>query len=277
MKLALPLLLVLQTWAVFAYDPSQREVKNSIPPEIEGLKVENRLGQKINLDREFLNEDGNKVSLRSLFESGKPILLSLVYYRCPTLCNFHLTGLNNIFKGFDWNLGDKFEYVAISIDPEETPALAKAKKKAFTDDYSKSAKGRSAAGWHFLTDNSGTVKDLATELGFPYRYNEGLKQWNHPSVVYILTPTGTISRYLQGIQFSETDLKLSIMEASGGKIGGVLDKFIMYCYQFDPNRNRYAIYAMNIMRIGAVFTVFLIGSFLLRFWMKNSRIAGEAI
>jgi protein SCO1 len=262
---------------LFAYDPANPDVKNSLPSEIAGMKVENHLGQKINLFREFLDEDGNKVALGDYFKPTKPVLLSLVYYKCPTLCNFHLTGLNNMFKGFEWNLGDKFEYIAVSIDPNEKPDLAKVKKKAFVDDYSKSGKGRNGEGWHFLSDNADAVKELAAELGFPYRYNPGLKQWIHPAVVFIITPDGKISRYLQGIMFTDTDLKFSIMEASDGKVGGVIDKFIMYCYQFDPTKNRYAVYAMNIMKLGAGLTILILGIFLIQFWYKNSRKMGEVV
>ncbi|HNK57309.1 MAG TPA: SCO family protein, partial [Leptospiraceae bacterium] len=131
---------------------------------------------------------------------------------------------------------------------------------------------------HFLTGEEPQIKELADSLGFKYKWNAPIKQWIHPAVAYIITPEGKISRYLHGIEFGERDLKLSLVDASNGKIGNFIDKFALFCFQFDPNKNKYTLYAYNIMRIGGAITVVILGAFLFAFWrlqMKNTNTKGE--
>ncbi|HNM05245.1 MAG TPA: SCO family protein, partial [Leptospiraceae bacterium] len=93
--------------SLYAYDPEHTAADNKLPKEIELLKPVNEIGQKVNLDLEFLNEQGKPVRLKEIFSKGKPVIISMVYYKCPTLCNFHLSTVLNTFKGLDWAVGDK--------------------------------------------------------------------------------------------------------------------------------------------------------------------------
>ncbi len=145
-------------------------------------------------------------------------------------------------------------------------------------DYIKDNPKRSGDGWHFLTGQETQIKELADSLGFKYKWNAPIKQWIHPAVAYIITPEGKISRYLHGIEFGDRDLKLSLMDAANGKIGSFIDKFALFCFQFDPNKNKYTLYAYNLMRIGGAITAILMAVFLFMFWrlqMKNTTTKGE--
>ncbi len=265
--------------SVFSFDPEAAKQKNEMPLEIKDMKIIEKLGEKIPLDLNFKNEDGKNISLSEIFSKGKPVLLTIIYYRCPTLCGYHMVGIQNTLKDLNFNVGEEFQYVAVSMDQNETPDLAKVKRKSFIDDYSKSKKERTNTdGWYFLTGNETSIKKLADSVGFPYRYNIGLKQWIHPAVAYIITPEGKVSRYLHGIAFDAKDLKLSLIEAASGKIGNFIDQFTMYCFKFDPDKNKYVIYAVNIMKIGGALTVLLLSIFLYSFWqtqVKKNLIQGE--
>lgn len=262
-----------------AYDPAYTESNNELPNEIVDLKIVEKYGNKINLDLQFKNEKSETVSLKDFFKSSdKPVFLTIIYYRCPTLCNFHLNGISKVFKSLDWNVGKEFEFVAVSMDPNETPELASKKREAYVMDYVKNNPKRSGDGWHFLTGKEEEIKELADSVGFKYRWNAPIKQWIHPSVAYIITPDGKISRYLHGIEFGERDLKLSLIDASNGKIGSFMDKFALFCFQFDPNKNKYTLYAYNLMRLGGAITVVIVAVFLFMFWrlqMKNTTTKGE--
>ena len=59
----------------------------SLPPQLEGIGIEERLGRQIDLDLQFTNERGYQIPLRSFFHKDKPVILNLVYYACPMLCN----------------------------------------------------------------------------------------------------------------------------------------------------------------------------------------------
>ena len=53
------------------------------------------------------------------------MILALVYYRCPLLCNQVLNGLTRSLKPLSLDAGKDFDVVAVSINPEETPELAR--------------------------------------------------------------------------------------------------------------------------------------------------------
>lgn len=269
MRLIFAFLILSTTVSIQSYDPEHTKLKNKKPSEIDGLVVQSKLGDKIPLELNFKNEEGKSVSLGSFFNQGKPVILSMVYYRCPTLCNHHLNGINKVLKETDWNLGDKFLFLAVSIDPTETPELAQQKRNAYMEDYKSNGKFRLDSGMHFLTGDETSSRALADSLGFPYRYNPGNNQWIHPAVAYIITPDGKISRYFNGISFAERDLKLSLVEATDGKIGSIMEKVALFCFQFDPNKNKYILYAFNLMRIGGGITALFIAGYLITFWRKN--------
>ena len=272
-------ILIFYAFGIYSYDPSYTERNNELPNEIVDMKVVEKNGNLINLNLQFKNERGDIVTLKDYFvKSDKPVFLTIIYYRCPTLCNFHLNGISKVFKALDWSVGNEFEFVAISMDPNETPELAAKKKEAYVMDYIKDNPKRSGDGWHFLTGQETQIKELADSLGFKYKWNAPIKQWIHPAVAYIITPEGKISRYLHGIEFGDRDLKLSLMDAANGKIGSFIDKFALFCFQFDPNKNKYTLYAYNLMRIGGAITAILMAVFLFMFWrlqMKNTTTKGE--
>ena len=271
MKLSSIYLILLFTFPLLSYDPAYTKSKNELPLEVKDLKIQEKTGTTINTDLTFFNEEGKSVKLGSVFNQ-KVVLLTIVYYRCPTLCGYHLQGLMATLKDLEWTVGKEFEFVAISMDPTEKSDLALAKRNSFIEEYKKSSSNReSSSGWHFLTGDEKTIQELADSVGFPFRYNSGLKQWIHPAVAYVVTPDAKLSRYLHGIAFDSKELKLSFIAAADGKLGSFIDKFTMFCYQFDPNKNKYTLYAYNLMRIGGFITVVILAAFLFSFYRSQTK------
>src|SRR5207245_2155385 len=148
----------------------------------------------------------------SFFQSGKPVILDLVYYSCPMLCNLLLNGQTSSLRELDWTPGKEFEVVTISINPSETFNLAQQKREQYVTSY-----GRQTTGWHFLTDYQGNAKKLADQTGFHYKYDERQQQYAHAAAITVLTPAGKIARYLYGIKFKQRDLRLALTEAKEGR------------------------------------------------------------
>jgi len=96
-------------------------------------------------------------------------------------------------------------------------------------------------------------------------------EFAHPAVSFILTDNGIISRYLYGINYASKDLRFSLMEASEGKIGDTFDKFLLFCYHYDPDSKGYVLFAGNVMRIGGVITMMIIGIVLTLLWRSEIR------
>jgi protein SCO1/2 len=239
-----------------------------MPPEMEGVGVTERIGQPVDLDLTFIAENGYPLPLRQLVTGERPVILNLVYYNCPMLCNLVLNAQVKALRDIPWTPGREFDIVTISIDPNETFALASAKKQAYLAAYDKPAPG-----WRFLADHDGNVKKLAAQLGFRYRYDARQQQYIHNAVIFVLTPGGRVSRYLYGIQFKVKDLRLALVEASEGKFKATVDQLLLFCFHYDPQARSYVPFATNIMRAGGLLVVLVLGGALARLWLRERRYA----
>lgn len=248
-------------------DPT-RAASDTVPIEIQGVGITEHLGEKIDLGLEFTNDDGQIVQLGEFFKSHRPVMMAMIYYNCPNLCNFQLNGLIDVLKKTKGRAGIDYELVAVSMEHKETAELAAAKKEKYL-----AALGQVGAekGWHFLVGSENNVKTLAGQLGFSFKWDEAQKQYAHAAATYIMTPEGVISRYLYGIDFSPQTLRFSLIEASNGKIGSIVEQLALFCFQFNPNKNKYTFYAYNIMRIGAALTVLALLVFLLPVWLRERK------
>lgn len=242
-------------------------VKNERPAFMDQVGISEHLGDQLDLTLPFIDDENQEVTLGKYFH-GKPVFLMLIYYKCPTLCNTHLNTLMDTFKELEWKIGKEYEFVAISIDPKESSQVAKMKKKAYLDQYGVEGAGD---GWHFLTGSQASVDKIAQQIGFRFAWNAEEQEWAHAAAAYVITPKGKISYYHYGLSIVPKVLRLSLVEASEGKIGSLMDKVLLFCLQYDPNKKTYAFYAYNLMRVGALLVVLILGIFIFSFWRKEKR------
>ncbi len=238
------------------------DIKTTSIRETEGTGVDEKLGQKIDLNLTFIGEDGRTHTLKEYFSSGRPVILNLVYYTCPMLCNLTLNGQVAVLRELAWTPGKEFEVVTISIDPTESFEIAKNKKQAYISNFDKPVGG----GWHFLVDHESNVKKLADQIGFRYKLDEAQKQYAHASAIMVLTPEGMVSRYLYGIKFKERDLRLALTEAASEKFGLSFEKILLMCYHYDPAAKSYVMFATNFMKLGGMLSMLVLAIFLFRYW-----------
>ena len=228
-------------------------------PELQGVGIEEHPGAQLPLDAKFLDQTGASVKLGDYFKDGKPVILNMVYYSCPMLCNLVLNGLTTAVKQMDWVPGKEFRMLAVSINPREGFSLASAKRANYLKDL---GKAEAADGWSFTVGEESQSKRLADTLGYHYYWDEKQQEYAHTAVTFIVTPDGRVSRYLYGIEYDPKDLRLALMEASEGKLGSTLDRLILYCYHYDPLAKGYVLFANNVMKLGGAATVLLLGVFL---------------
>jgi protein SCO1/2 len=241
--------------------------------QLEGVGIEEHVNAQVPLDLTFLNEDGKRVRLRDYFTGDKPVLLTLNYYACPMLCTLQLNGLIDGFREMKWTPGDEFEVVTVSIDPKETPNLARLKKQNYMKDYGRPG---AAKGWHFLVGNQKNITALADTVGFQYRYDPDTKQYAHAAATMVCMPDGRLSRYLYGVVYDPQTLRLSMVEASEGKVGSTLDRVLLFCCQYDASKGKYAPAAFNLVRGGGVLTMVVLAVVLIVFWRRERRRAANA-
>jgi protein SCO1/2 len=243
--------------------PNRTEEK---PKRLQGVDVEERLDQTLPLDVPFKDEDGKPVVLRQYFDGKLPVIVTLNYSNCPMLCNLMLNGLTDGMKKVDATPGKDFRIVTINIDPNETPEGAKKFKQRYLTQY---GRPEAASGWHFLTGSERDIRMVANAVGFHYNYNEARNEYVHPSAIALATPEGRIARYLYGIEYQEKTLRLSLIEASEGKIGSSIDRLVLYCFHYDSSEGRYAPVARNIMKVGGAVSVVLLAGFLGMLWLAE--------
>jgi protein SCO1/2 len=239
--------------------------REATPGVLQEIGFDQKLGDRIPLDLAFKDETGKDVKLGDYF-GKKPVVLSLVYYQCPMLCTISLNGLAGALEVLSFVPGQEFEVVTVSFDPKEGPVLAAAKKKTYLTRYKRPEAHR---GWHFLTGPKASIDALTHAVGFRYVWDEATKQFAHPAGILVATPDGRIANYLFGVEYSPKDLRLALVDAAGGKIGGVVDEVLLYCYQYDPHTGRYSASILNLVRIGGLLTVLALGGFILTTTMRR--------
>jgi protein SCO1/2 len=220
-------------------------------PALREVGIDQKLDGAIPLDAPFTDDAGKDVTIGQYFGS-RPVVLALVYYECPMLCIQTLTGLSGSLEALAFNPGKEFELVVVSIDPGETPALAANSKKTFLKRYGRQGVDGNV---HFLTGREASIKPLADAVGFRYAYDRDIDQYAHPAAITVLTADGRVSKYLYGIEFAPRDLRLSLVEAAGGRIGTAIDQALLFCYHYDPETGKYGFVIMNVIRLGAALTV----------------------
>jgi protein SCO1/2 len=224
------------------------------PPEaalLGNVAFSQHLNEQLPLDAKLTNDRGEQVTLRECI-AGKPTIFVFAYYRCTMLCNQVLNGVARAMQAINLRSGEDYSVVVVSIDPTDTVQLAAEKKDDVVHAFRRNSTGE---GWHFLIGDQAVVSALAASVGFQYQYDEKSKEYAHASGAIILTPEGRASRYLYGIDFPTRDLRLSLVEASRGKIGTPVDELLLYCFHYDPLTGRYGLAIMRILRAISVATV----------------------
>lgn len=218
---------------------------------IQGAGITPKFGQPLPLDAPFHNADGKPIRLGDCFD-GKPVVLHLVYYECPMLCKLSADGLFTSLDKLSLKPGKDFTIVTMSFDPREGPELsARAREMAIA----RCGKEAVETGWHFLTGDEASIKKVTDAVGFRYVYDENTKQYAHAAGIFVVTPQGTVSRYLGGIKFAPRDMRFSIVEASDGKVGTPIDQIMMLCYMYDPTVGKYGFAIMALIRLAGAVTV----------------------
>jgi protein SCO1 len=226
----------------------------NLPPALVNVGFEPPLNGQIPLDVNFNDETGREVRLGDYFSGQKPVLLALVYYACPMLCNQVEQGVVGSLKMLSFNAGRDYEVVFVSFDPHETPQMAAQKKQSAMSHY---GRPETSAGWHFLTGSQDSIDAVAKAANFRFSFDAKSGIFAHASGIMLLTSSGRISRYFYGVEYPSRDMRLGLVDASAGKIGTPIDHLLLYCFQYDPSAARYSAIILRIVRLGGIATILL--------------------
>jgi len=244
--------------------------------ELDGVGITQNLDSQVPLDLAFLDEHGNAVTIADYVNGEKPVIITLNYYRCPMLCSLTLNGLTTGMKEMKVNLGSDFDVITVSINPDEKPPLAKTNQEGYLSQYDREG---AEDGWHFLTGDQRNITKLADALGFGYVFEPKTGEYLHTASIMFITPEGKISQYMNDVRFKGRDLRFALIDASNGKIGTLIDTFLLFnCYQYDPDSNSYTPSAWKLMRMAGVMTliILVVGIYLLHRFNPTDKGSGAA-
>ncbi len=229
--------------------------------------IDQHLGTQLPLDAEFRDETGRAVRLGEFFKD-RPVVLALVYYRCPMLCTQVLNGFLKTSQAVPLEIGRDYDVVTVSIDPREGPELAAEKKRHYVKSYRREG---AAKGWHFLTGGQESIDRLTQAVGFRYRFDPKSGQFAHASGIMLATAGGTVVRYLYGIEYSPHDLRLGLIESSAGRIGSPVDQVLLLCYHYDPLTGKYGLAIAGVLRAAGAITVAAMIGYLIAMFRRERR------
>ena len=212
--------------------------------------IDEKLGQKIPGDITLFDETGKPVKFSDV-TNGKPVILTLVYYRCPGVCSPLLTELTHVVDKLDLFIGKDYNIVTVSFNTAEDYTMAAEKKKNYFNLLKVKKAGDND--WRFLTADSLNVARITDAVGFRY-----IKQGNdfvHAAALTMLSPDLKITRYLYGAEYLTFDVKMALIEASEGRIGSPISKITSLCYSYDAEGKKYV---LNFTRIAGSGILFLI-------------------
>lgn len=251
-----------------SYSLQDSNLKVQVPGALKGVGIDQHLDAQLPLDTVFRDEFGRNVPLSTYFHDGKPVILALVYYRCPMLCTEILNGVEATLRLITLTPGKDFEVVAISFDPKDTPEIAAEKKQNYLRRF---RRPDTANGWHFLTGEEPNIHRITDAIGFHYSYDAKTDQFAHASAIYVITPQGKISKYFYGVEYPGRDLRLGLVDASQGRIGTAADQILLFCFHYDPKTGKYGAVAIDSLRaVGATF-VLVCGACLFIFIRRDNK------
>ncbi|MBI2729558.1 MAG: SCO family protein [Sphingobacteriales bacterium] len=172
---------------------------------------------------------GNRFKLFSLLR-GKPFIICPVYTNCPSVCGIISNGTKKAITELG-TLGKDFTMVSFSFDSSDNEKNLAAYESRWDMD---------GKNWKTISASGENIKRLLSSIDFEYDYNPVTKEFDHPSLLVVLTPSGRISRYIYGINPSKKDIKLAVIEAAAEKTSpGIINGFYLKCFAYDPLTKTY--------------------------------------
>jgi protein SCO1/2 len=272
MRALLPILL-LATSLLPAQGPGHAPSR-TVDSKEEAASQVDTIGVQIDPTLKFTDERGYPFELKQWFPGKQPVVLLLGYYSCPAMCGQVLDAAFAALSDVDLQPGEHYRVLNVSIDPKETPAMAKARKESFLPRLRKTGGEDS---WRVLVGDEANTKRLADLMGFRFYWSEATGQYAHPPSLLFLTPDGKVSRIIVNTAFDPADVRLALVEASGGALGGFWDQVRLNCLTFDSRTNTYSLAAMTLMRIAGAVTVVVLAAMIWVMARRERRQATAAV
>jgi protein SCO1/2 len=213
--------------------------------------LDEKLGAKVPLDLTLDDENGRPVTLGSLID--KPTVLTLNYFRCAGICTPQLNGMADLLGQIKAQPGQDFQILTVSFDPRDTPEIAQQKQANYLKEVHRAI---APAAWRFLTGPAQATRALCDAVGFKFKAQGD--QYIHPGAIMLLSPKGTVTRYIYGISYQPADVQMAVLEAARGETRPTVNQWLQFCFSYDPRGRGYV---FSVTKAVAAATLVLAGVF----------------
>lgn len=237
-------------------------------PQQKGVGIVEKRGAQVPLALRFTTSRGKQVELRDYFDGRRPVVLVMAYYTCPLLCTKTLNEVQKTLNQLSWTAGQEFRVLTVSFDHRNTVAEAREKQTAYLAGYAREVP---ESAWDFLVGDVDSIRALSDAVGFHYKFLPESGEFSHPAGLIFLTPMGTVSGYLERMEFPAGDVRLALSDAAENRIGSVFDRVISYCFVYNPHTGRYSLVARRVMAVSGFLTMVVLGAAVASFAVARSR------
>jgi protein SCO1/2 len=199
---------------------------------------------RVPLDLRFRNANAGETTLAQEIGDRATLLLP-VDYTCRMICGPALSIVASALARTDLRPGKDFRLVLVGLDPNSDVSQA----RAFADAQISNAD--LAASVSVLTGSAVSIGSLTQAIGYRYVRDSENNVFAHPTAIVALTSDGRVARTLSSLALDSTDLRLALIEAGEGKIGGVVGRLTLLCYGFDAVHGMYTSAIRRLLMIAA--------------------------
>ncbi len=236
-------------------------------------------GAQLPLSLHFMNSHGHSVRLGQYFRAGRPVIISLVYYKCYGVCPFVESGLLRAIEKMNATLGHDYEVITISFSSRDSAADAAVKKAHYLAAAPSQLRSAISKHWHFLVGTKAVDRKITSTIGFRYRWNPTIEMYDHQAAIYVCTPTGKIANYFFGVHYQPESLRLALVQAGDQKISNVFDQILLFCVSFNPQTGKYTAIAYRVVFLSGIVVLIALGALFgwLWWWERRYRRKGEPV
>jgi protein SCO1/2 len=151
-------------------------------------------------DFTLTSHEGGEVAMHDL--RGKVIAVAFIYTSCTDVCPLLTEKMAQVRDELGPDFGRRIAFVSITVDPErDTPAVLKGYAEAFAADQ---------GGWHFLTGEPTTIRDVARRYGVAVSAGEG-SEVDHTLLTSLVDRHGTLRVQYLGYRFDPEEFRRDLV------------------------------------------------------------------
>jgi protein SCO1/2 len=200
---------------------------------------------------------------------GKPLVVSLVYTSCSSVCPATTQRLISAVGEARRIFGSsEFAVLTVGFDARNDTPAHMAQFAA--------VQGVKLDNWRLASADAGTMSALLRDLGFSYAAVAG--GFDHVTQTTIIDRDGKIYRHVYGEDFPIQILIEPLKDVIYGTttsftLRGLFDRIKFICTTYDPGAGRYRIdYGLIFGSVIAALSLLVMGGLILREWHRTARV-----